>query len=119
MAHGNVNLKLVWEVPIEDLNYDPLLVVCFEGLRELSHPYKFIAYQCCIEILQATNSKNKVIMILPKLIKHLRDALNSKYESVCLKGVEITKLLSSLVEDRLNPYIKFFIQPINRLVKNM
>jgi len=119
MSHGNVNLKLTWEIQPEDLNYDPLLLICFEGLVEQAHPYKFLAYQCSIDLLSASNSSNKIIPLLPKLIRSLRGALNSKYESICLKAVEVTKILSSKVKEKLNPYVKFFIQPINKLSYDM
>lgn len=119
MTHGHVNLKLIWDIPREDLNYDPLLIVCFDGLKELAHPYKFIAYQSCLELLEASNARNKVVPLLPKLIKFLREALNSNYESVCLRAVEVTRLLSNLVQENLNAYLKYFIQPINKLSYNL
>jgi hypothetical protein len=119
LIHGHVNLKLVWEVAIEDLNYDPLLVLCVEGLSEQLHPYKFIAYQCCKELLNAVNAKNKVNPILPKLIKHLREALNSNIESTCLHAVEVIRMISNLAQNNFSKFVKYFIQQINKLSNNM
>lgn len=119
MTHGHVNLKIIWEIAIEDLSYDPLLVLCVEGLLEQAHPYKFIAYQCCKELLLAVNAKNKLIPILPKLIKHLRAALNTNIESTCLHTIEIIRIISNLVQNHLSPYVKYFIQQINKLSNNL
>jgi len=33
-------------VVLEELNFDPLLALCFEGLIEDKHPYDFIAFNC-------------------------------------------------------------------------
>lgn len=119
MSHGSVNLKIEWLEQPEDLNYDPILINCFEGLKEVAHPYSFLAYKCTEELLKSVNSKNKVMLLLPKLIKGLREALNSNYESICLKAIEITKLLSDIVKEKLNPYLKYIIQPINKLSYNL
>ena len=37
--HGCNQNKLNWHTPIEQVEYDPLLVNCFEGLLETEHPY--------------------------------------------------------------------------------
>ena len=34
-----------------ELPYNPLLVTCFEGLIEEKHPYGFIAYNVCREMI--------------------------------------------------------------------
>lgn len=35
-----------------DLPYNPLLVTCFDGLIEQKHPYGFIAFNVCKEMIQ-------------------------------------------------------------------
>ena len=60
LVHGNVNLKIKWDIEPEDLNYNPLILICFEGLVELTHPYHFLAKQSCIDLLKASNSRNKI-----------------------------------------------------------
>ena len=39
------------------MNYDPVLVTCFEGLIETGHPYNFIAMNCIKDMCEA-NVKN-------------------------------------------------------------
>ena len=34
-----------------DLDYDPLLINCFEGLLETDHPYSFVANRALTELL--------------------------------------------------------------------
>jgi len=35
------------------LEFDPVLIVCFEGLLETDHPYSFAAKQCVIDLLSS------------------------------------------------------------------
>lgn len=119
LIHGNVNLKLIWEKLPSDLNYDPLLVICFEGLNQICHPFGFLAYQTSVDLLTAINAKNKVIPLLPKLAKILRDIFKSENQTVILKAIEITKILSDLTKEEFNKYVKLFIQSINKLAVEM
>lgn len=119
LIHGNVNLKLVWEKLPSDINYDPLLEICFEGLNQICHPFNFLAYQTSIDLLTAINSKNKVIPLLPKLVKILREIFKSEHQNVVLKAIEITRILSDLTKEEFNKYVKLFIQSINKLASEM
>jgi len=66
-----------------ELPYNPLLVTCFEGLIEEKHPYGFIAYNVCKEMILDDESPGKLIDILPKIIWSLRTALSHKNETLC------------------------------------
>jgi hypothetical protein len=37
-------MRLKWNAEVTQLDYDPLLVNCFEGLQETDHPYSFVAF---------------------------------------------------------------------------
>ena len=69
-------MKLNWSIPPENLDYDPTLIICFEGLLEVKHPYNFLAKQCVREMLFAKGASEKILQILPKLIDPLKVALN-------------------------------------------
>jgi hypothetical protein len=43
---------------VPELNYDPILITCFEGLIEEKHPYSFIAFAVIKDMLE-----DEVIMI--------------------------------------------------------
>ena len=41
-----------------EIDFDPILVVCFEGLLENEHPYNFASRQCIKELLQTEVTSN-------------------------------------------------------------
>ena len=79
--HGSVAHKIQWDThptckPVTfhisfqflEVDYDPLLINCFEGLLETDHPYGFVAYQSLIELLEAEGAAEKTIPVTSKLI---------------------------------------------------
>ena len=119
IEHGNVNMKLVWSIPPESLEYDPTLIVCFEGLLETLHPYSFAAKQCVRELLAAKGAEEKVIPILGRLIPHLKNALISDNPETFVEAMNVVEMLSDLVGEHLNPYLHFFLQSINKRSFNL
>ena len=119
IEHGNVNMKLVWSIPPESLEYDPTLIICFEGLLETLHPYSFAAKQCVRELLSAKGAQEKVIPILGRLIPHLKNALVCDNPDTFLEAMNVVEMLSNLVGDMLNPYLHFFLQSINKRSFNL
>ena len=119
IEHGNVNMKLVWSIPLESLEYDPTLIICFEGLLETLHPYSFAAKQCVREMLTAKGAEEKVIPILGRLIPHLKNALTCDNPDTFVEAMNVVEMLSDLVGDYLNPYLHFFLQSINKRSFNL
>ena len=119
IEHGNVNLKLIWSIPPESLEYDPTLIICFEGLLETLHPYNFAAKQCVRELLTAKGAEEKVIPILGRLIPHLKNALICDNPDTFVEAMNVVELLSDLVKEHLNPYLHFFLQSINKRSFNL
>ena len=119
IEHGNVNMKLVWSIPPESLEYDPTLIICFEGLLETLHPYSFAAKQCVRELLSAKGAQEKVIPILGRLIPHLKNALVCDNPDTFLEAMNVVEMLSDLVGDMMNPYLHFFLQSINKRSFNL
>ncbi|KAI8929551.1 parkin co-regulated protein-domain-containing protein [Entophlyctis helioformis] len=78
LQHGSVKHKLVWTVPPEQIDYNPLLVTFFEGLRETQHPYVFVVRQGIQHLLESPSARSKILAILPSLIQPLRSALAFK-----------------------------------------
>ena len=114
IEHGAVNLKLVWSIPIEKLDYDPILITCFEGLLETEHPYNFVGKQCIRELLAAEGAKEKVEPILGKLIIPLKEAIKCDNPEIFCEAMNDLEILSNMVKDKLNKYIHFFLQNINK-----
>ena len=119
IEHGNVNMKLVWSIPPESLEYDPTLIICFEGLMETLHPYSFAAKQCVRELLTAKGADEKVLPILGRLIPHLKNALTCDNPDTFVEAMNVVEMLSDLVGEHLNPYLHFFLQSINKRSFNL
>ena len=114
-----MKLKLKWDIQPENLDYDPTLIICFEGLLETKHPYNFAGKQCVRELLTAKGAADKVLPVLPRLISPLRNALASNKDEVFTEAMNVTEQLSLLVKDKLNPYLHFFLQMINKRSFNL
>ena len=114
IEHGGVNLKLNWSIPIEKLDYDPILITCFEGLLETEHPYNFVGKQCIRELLAAEDAKEKVEPILSKLIGPLKDAIKCDNPEIFGEAMNDLQILSNMVKDKLNKYVHFFLQNLNK-----
>ena len=75
------------------MEYDPTLIVCFEGLLETEHPYNFAASQCIKEMLQSKGAFEKVNPILSKLFNPLRAAFSSNNSENFMDTLEITRMV--------------------------
>lgn len=107
-------MKLKWSIPPAELNYEPTLEICFEGLMETVHPYCFAARQCIREMISAENAQEKILPILPKLLIILRQALTNDLEMMFLEAMDIINLLSKLFKKELNKYLNLILLQINR-----
>lgn len=114
ITHGNVKLTLKWDREVVTLDYDPLLVTCFEGLLETDHPYNFVSRECIKNLLSADKAYEKTTPLLNKIIVPIRNAICSNTEF--LDNMTILTLLSDLVKEALNPYLHLIVQ---QLGKNM
>jgi len=76
------------------LEYDPILIICFEGLSETKHPYNFVARQSIKEMLSANGAYEKVVAILPKLINPLRSALMISNVEIFDETLDILNLVT-------------------------
>lgn len=107
-------MRLKWDIQPSDLNYDPILDICFEGILETEHPYRFVSRECIKEMLAAENAYEKVIPMLSKLMIRLRKALESPIEHVFIEAMDVLKILSFLVKEQINKFLFLVLQQINR-----
>ena len=94
LQHGTARLFLQWDTDFQNIDYSQVLPVCFEGIMETEHPYKFAARQSCKELLLAEGAENKVVPLLPKLFYSLRIALSSSNDEIFLDTCEITEIVN-------------------------
>jgi hypothetical protein len=122
LVHGSVRNRLAWNTSIDDLNYDPILVLLAEGLRETAHPLPFISRQGFTELMSNVNARPKTISILPKLINPIKLALNSNNDEVFEGALNALTQLSTVVGNELDKYLKTYLSIVSirrrRIMKN-
>ena len=60
-------IQIKWKVQnFSKLDYHHYLPIFFDGIRETKEPYKFLARQGCIELLEA--GAGKILSVVPQLI---------------------------------------------------
>jgi len=96
LNHGAVNIKLQWSTDPMELDYDPLLVTCAEGLCETEHPYAFASRACFGELLAADCGPDKAVPLVPRIVPSIRAALVSPNKKVFEGGVEAAQQLSQV-----------------------
>ena len=90
IEHGCNANKLRWDIPVEQVDFDPLLINCFEGLQETEHPYAFVAMQALREMLQSQGAEERVQPVVSKVVLPLRMGLISKDPKIWNNAIEAT-----------------------------
>ena len=91
--HGCSFNKIQWDMDISCVDYDPVLINCFEGLLETEHPYNFVASQGARELLEAEGASDKTIPIVQKLILPLRAGLTCRDAKTWNNAMDLFKLM--------------------------
>jgi len=113
--------KVQWKVEIHKLDYHHYLPIFFDGLRELEHPYGFLAYEGTKDLLNEGGSK--ILPVIPQLIIPIKNALNTRIPKVVVKTLKILQILVSskdgedsdrvLVGQALVPYYRQILPVLN------
>ncbi|KAJ4460969.1 putative NAD-dependent protein deacetylase sir-2.1 [Paratrimastix pyriformis] len=120
LQHGTVRITLQWNNPLPTLSYDPLLLLCMEGLQETDHPFVTVAQLATRELLTAPDAGPKVAPLVAQLALRLRASLlaTSRSPDGFLATLEVLRLLSNCVGPELNPHTASFLAPLaNTLLK--
>ena len=115
MGSGN---RIDWKVDIATLDLHHYLPVFFEGIREKTDPYRFLAIQGTFDILDKWGGK--VLAVIPQLIIPIKTALNTRDPeiiSVTLKIIQKLVMCSESIGEALVPYYRQIL-PIFNLFKN-
>lgn len=51
ISHSGLTNKILWKVPVEQLDYHHYLPIFFDGIREKSDPYRFLSIQGVYDML--------------------------------------------------------------------
>jgi len=114
LVHGSVRNRLAWSTSIDELNYDPVLVLLAEGLRETAHPLPFISRQGFTELLSNINARPKVVPLLPQLVNPIKTALSSNNDEVFDGALNALTQLSAVVGGELDKYLKSFLSIVRK-----
>jgi hypothetical protein len=91
--HCGVRSKIHWKQNINKLDFNHFLPIFFDGLREKDEPYKFLALQGVLDLLQG-GSQDSILSAIPQLIIPIKTALNTRDPEVI---VEVLKVIQELV----------------------
>lgn len=112
--HKGTGNEIQWKVEIEKLDYHHYLPIFFDGLREKVDPYRFLAVEGTLNLLERGGSK--IVNCIPQLIIPIKEALNTRDpEIVCtvLKVLQSLVVSNELVGEALVPYYRQILPVIN------
>eukprot|EP01027_Heterolobosea_sp_BB2_P017290 GEZU01024507.1.p1 GENE.GEZU01024507.1~~GEZU01024507.1.p1 ORF type:complete len:176 (-),score=19.21 GEZU01024507.1:140-589(-) len=109
-------MTLHWEMPIQRLDYNPLLITCCEGLRETDHPYVVVARQAFKDLLETEYAQEKTIPLVPKLVLPLRLALQAPEPGVFDAALDAISQLSDCVGPALNEHLSVLLVLMNKKI---
>jgi len=72
-----MGMKLVWTQPISELDLHHVLPIFFSGVSETQDPYQFAAVDGLFQLLETCSGK-QLLAVVPELIQHIKDGLNTK-----------------------------------------
>jgi hypothetical protein len=99
---------------VEQLDYHHYLPIFFDGLREKSDPYRYLAIQGTFEMLEKGGSK--VLPVIPQLIIPIKTALNTRdVDIICIILKVIQKLVTcaDMIGEALVPYYRQILPVLN------
>ena len=86
VEHRNLN-KINWKVEISQIDYHHYLPIFFEGIREKTDPYRFLAVQGVFDMLDKGGAK--VLPVIPQLIIPIKTALNTRDPEIIATTLKI------------------------------
>merc|ERR1719198_1969707 len=115
--------KVQWKVEIHKLDYHHYLPIFFDGIRELEHPYNFLAYEGTKDLLN--EGGEKILPVIPQLIIPIKNALNTRIPDVIVKTLKVLQVLvtadvhegagpgEGLIGQALVPYYRQILPVLN------
>jgi hypothetical protein len=104
-------------VDITTLDYAHYLPLFFEGLRELDEPYKFLALQGTMDLLEKGGSRP--LSVIPHLILPIKQILMTRHPAIlCTVMKVLQKLVLSCpyAGEALVPYYRQFMTTFNLFI---
>ena len=114
IQHRSNGRTISWKVDVEKLDYHHYLPIFFDGLRELEEPFKFIASQCCLDLLEKGGAK--ILPTIPQLIIPIKLALSTKHPQILTNVLKVVQKLivsGELIGEALVPYYRQILPILN------
>merc|ERR1719263_1256105 len=119
MSHGSTHNRIAWKVEIDKLDYHHYLPIFFDGIREKEDPYRFLAVQGVLDMLDKGGSK--ILPVVPQLIIPIKTALNTRDREVMattLKLLQTLVLAGEMIGEALVPYYRQILPIMNIFINN-
>ncbi|KAL0236912.1 hypothetical protein PCE1_000309 [Barthelona sp. PCE] len=117
LQHGTRNMKLQWEIPVEQQPYF-ILPIITSGLRDDRHPYITIAQKAFEAFTSSEGARERIQPEIVKIVAEMRQNMSSKSMTV-LRGVfTALQQLSRAVQSDLNEHLQKIIVPLTRHARN-
>ena len=111
--------EISWKIAVELLDYHHYLPIFFSGLRELEHPYSFLAFEGVKNLLEHGGAK--ILPVVPQLIIPIKDALNTRHPAIIVKTLKVIVILvkagangkENFIGQALVPYYRQILPILN------
>ncbi|CBN77920.1 conserved unknown protein [Ectocarpus siliculosus] len=103
-----------WKIRPADLDFHVYLPIFFDGLREVEDPYRFLAVQGTVDMIEG--APDKVLPVIPQLILPMKTALNTREPRIICPTLKILQqmiLLSPMIGQALVPYYRQLLPMFN------
>uniref|UniRef100_A0A7S1TRG1 Uncharacterized protein n=1 Tax=Phaeomonas parva TaxID=124430 RepID=A0A7S1TRG1_9STRA len=118
LEHRTNGYGLSWVCPLQSLDYEYYLPIFFEGIRCQRDPYRFLARQGVLELLDASRGyPERVLPYLESIVVPLRDAVVTHDEDVLIAVLMILQKLVTCnpgVGEAIVPYYRQFLAAFKR-----
>ncbi|KDO18143.1 hypothetical protein SPRG_16350 [Saprolegnia parasitica CBS 223.65] len=111
--------QVVWTTPLEALDYQHFLPICFSGLQETLEPYPTFAYRACMDLLEHGMGDTRVLRALAALMPHVKSALGTRDKEVVHRTLLVLQQLAVCqgVGEALSEYYRSIL-PLCNLLKD-
>jgi len=113
--HAGIGNRAAWSVTMESLNFSYYLPIFLDGMREKEDPYRFLAIQGAIDMLEC-GANDKILPVIPQMVVPIKAAFNTRDREVMCVVLKIIKSLVMCVEgaaDALVPYFRQILPVLN------
>lgn len=115
-VNSSQRIFLQWDVPPVRLDYNPLIIVCAEGLLETEHPFVFVAPTAFVQLCEADDATEKIVPLIGKIVPHIRAALAASSEKTFDAILQSLMALAAVCGPYLTEHLGSVLAPLNKKI---